>query len=145
MSSQYQSHIRPVPSPTADAQAHSASLTTLMKQLANDVTSLFTKEIALAKVEMSHSVNEAKTGMVSLVTGGSVLFAGFLFLLAAATIGLANIMQPWLAALIVGGVVTLIGLIMVSAGKKTLQASSFTPRQTLNSLNKDQRAIRGAL
>ncbi|MBC6906232.1 phage holin family protein [Saccharophagus sp. K07] len=141
MSDYNQSHIRPIPS----AQNHSASLTSLMKQLANDITSLFTKELALAKVEISHSVDEAKSGLVSLVTGGSVLFAGFLFILAAATFGLAKVMELWLAALIVGLVVSIVGFVMVSAGKKNLKASSFKPQHTLDSLDKDQRAVRSAL
>lgn len=145
MSDNIRSHIRSAQPFTADTQPNSASLTGLVKQLANDITSLFTKELALAKVEISHSVDEAKTGLISLVTGGSVLFAGFLFILAAATLGLAQVVDLWLAALIVGGVVSLIGLVMVSAGKKKMHASSFKPQHALDSLDKDQRAIRRAV
>lgn len=146
MSDNIRPHVRPATSPSTPADQHSnSSLTSLVKQLANDVTSLFTKELALAKVEISHSVDSAKAGLVSMVTGGSVLFAGFLFILAAATFGLAQYMDLWLAALIVGGAVSLIGLIMVSAGKKKMSATSLTPTHTLESLDKDQRAIRRAI
>lgn len=120
------------------------SLTTLMRELANDVTSLFTKEVALAKSEVSHSLTSAKTGIFSVMSGGAVLQAGFLFLLLAAALGLGTIMELWLAALIVGGVVTLIGFAMMQAGKKKLEASSLKPHHTINSLQKDQNAIKGA-
>lgn len=121
------------------------SVTGLIRDLAHDATELFTKEVALAKSEITHSLQEAKTGAVSVISGGSVLFAGFLFLLGAATLGLAQVMQLWLAALIVGGVVALIGFIMVQAGKKKLETSAFTPEHTLNSLRKDRDAARGVI
>ncbi|MGB3609928.1 MAG: phage holin family protein [Cellvibrio sp.] len=120
------------------------SLTTLMRELANDVTSLFTKEVALAKSEISHSMSSAKTGILGVMSGGAVLQSGFLFLLLAAVLGLGQVMELWLASLIVGGVVTLIGFAMMQAGKKKLEASSLKPSHTLNSLHKDQSAIKGA-
>jgi len=127
--------------------SHSASdksVTRLVKDLATDITALFTKEVALAKSEVTHSLHEAKAGAVGVATGGSVLYAGFLFLLLAAVAGLATVVELWLAALIVGGVVTLIGLVMVQAAKKKLEPSSLTPEHTLNSLHKDRIAIKGA-
>lgn len=119
------------------------SLASLMKELANDVTSLFTKEVALAKSEISHSVSEAKTGALGVLSGGAVLQAGFLFLLLAGVLGLSEVVEMWLAALIVGAAVTLIGFVMMQSGKKKLEASSFKPQHTINSLHKDQSAIKG--
>lgn len=120
------------------------SITSLIKELANDITSLFTKEVALAKAEIGHSINEAKAGAVSMVSGGSVLYAGFLFMLLSAVLGLSTVIDPWLASLIVGAVVALVGFIMVQSGKKKLESSSFKPQHTINSLNKDRNAVRGA-
>ena len=131
--------------PNGASSTGDRSLTTLIKELANDVTAVFTKEVALAKSEVSHSVHEAKTGAVSMLTGGSVLYAGVLFLLLSAVLGLAQVVELWLAALIVGGVVTLIGFIMVQSGKKQLEPSSFKPRHTMNSLHKDREAAKGAV
>ena len=124
--------------------ASDKSVTRLVKDLATDITALFTKEVALAKSEVTHSLHEAKAGAVGVATGGSVLYAGFLFLLLAAVAGLATVVELWLAALIVGGVVAIIGFVMVQTAKKKLQPSSFTPEHTLNSLHKDRTAIKGA-
>lgn len=130
---------------TPDARHNDASsVPGLLRQLANEVSTLFSKEITLARVEVAETVSEAKKGAAAMISGGSVLYAGFLFLLLAAVVGLAQIVEFWLASLIVGGVVAVIGLIMVQSGKKKMQPSSLKPGHTLNSLQKDQQAIRGA-
>lgn len=120
-----------------------SSVPGLFRQLANEATALFSKELTLAKVEMAETINEAKQGVASMISGGSVLYAGFLFLLLAAVTGLARVVDFWLSSLIVGAVVAIVGLIMVQAGKKKVQPSSLKPERTLSSLQKDQQAVRG--
>jgi len=115
----------------------------LLRQLMREVPALFTKELALAKAELGESLRATKAGMASVATGGAVLLAGFIVLLFAGVYGLATMMPAWLAALIVGGIVVIIGLVMVSAGKKKFEASSFKPDRTLHSINKDKEAVRG--
>lgn len=115
----------------------------LLRQLTREVPSLFTKELALAKAELSESIRATKAGAASVATGGAVLLAGFIILLMSAVYFLSTLMEPWLAALIVGGVVVVIGLIMVSAGKKKFEASSFKPDRTIHSLHKDKEVVRG--
>ncbi len=115
----------------------------LLRQLTHEVPSLITKELALAKAEVSESIRATKAGAGSVATGGAVLLGGFIVLLMSAVYGLSNVVEPWLAALIVGAVVVVIGLIMVSAGKKKFQASSFKPERTIHSVNKDKEAVKG--
>lgn len=115
----------------------------LLRQLTHEVPSLITKELALAKAEMTESIRATKAGAGSVATGGAVLLGGFIVLLMSAVYGLSNVVEPWLAALIVGAVVVVIGLIMVSAGKKKFQASSFKPERTIHSVNKDKEAVKG--
>ncbi|HEY8555242.1 MAG TPA: phage holin family protein [Burkholderiales bacterium] len=119
-------------------------LPSLLRRLADEVTTLFVKELALLKSETTASVNGVKTGIASLASGGAVTFAGVLFLLLAAVYGLSEVMQPWLAALIVGGVVTLIGLVMLLSGRKRLEAQAFRPHYTEASIRKDRDMIAGA-
>lgn len=144
MNENMQSHVRPVTDIHAGAQ-HNHSLAGLVKQLADDITSLFTKELALAKVEMSHSIHDAKAGAVSLLSGGSILYAGFLFLLLSGVLALGQVVELWMSALIVGAAVSVIGMIMVASGKKKMRASSFKPEHTLDAMEKDKRAMRGTL
>lgn len=127
----------------AQTQADTSSIG-LVTQLTGEVATLVRKEAALAKSELSHSFKSAKTGLIGVASGGLILFAGFLVLLWAAVLGLSEIMAPWLAALIVGGVMAVIGLILVQSGKHKLEPSAFKPTHTANSLNKDKNALRGA-
>ncbi len=117
------------------------SAMTLVRRLVDEVSTLFRQEIALASAEVSRSVSDAKAGVGSIATGGAVAFAGLLFLLAAAVLGLAKVMEPWLAALIVGVVVVVIGLILLKAGKSKLDPAALTPRRTHESLRRDKELI----
>lgn len=119
-----------------------ARVFTLFRRLADEVTTLFTKELALLKVETTNAIRETRTGVSSLAAGGAVLYAGFLFLLVAAFLGLSLVMDGWLAALIVGAVVALIGGIMLASGRKKLEASSFRPEHTQAALQKDREMIK---
>lgn len=130
------------PEPTTRPE-NDTSVGGLLRQLTHEVPSLITKELALAKAELNESLRATKAGAASVATGGAVLLGGFIVLLMSAVYGLSKVMEPWLAALIVGGVVVVIGLIMVSAGKKKFEASSFKPERTIHSVNKDKEAVRG--
>lgn len=132
--------------PNASREPRSdASVTALIRDLADDVTSLFSREIALAKTEMSQNLQEVKTGIVSSATGGMVLYAGLLVLLASAVIGLANVMELWLAALVVGGIVTIVGFAMLGAGKNKMDKAAMRPDHTIDSVKKTQHSAKGAM
>lgn len=113
----------------------------LVRQLIGDVAVLFRKELALAASEVGQSVDEAKRGATSMITGGAVLYAGVLFLLAGLTLWLGTMMAIWAAALIVGAVVAVFGFILVQTGKKHVKPASFAPKRTMESLRKDQQTI----
>ncbi len=115
-----------------------SSLVGLLRQLTREVPALFTKELALAKAELADSLDTTKTALGSLALGGAVMLAGLIIVLLSAVYGLSLYMQPWLAALIVGAVVMVIGYVMVQAGEKKMQGSTFKPERTLESLNKDK-------
>jgi uncharacterized BrkB/YihY/UPF0761 family membrane protein len=123
----------------------SGSVPHLLRQLTGEVTTLFVKEVSLARAEVRETVGGIKAGMVSLLSGGIVLHAGFIILLLAAVYGLANYIELWLSALIVGAVVSVIGFSMVSAGKKKLDADTLKPERTVNSLKEDRDAMKSAV
>lgn len=118
-----------------------ASVTSLFRRLIEDVATLFRKELAMATSEILHSVDDARGALASMLSGAAVLYAGFIFLLLSATLGLALVLEPWLAALIVGGGVALIGLIMVQSSKSKLKPSHFSMQHTADSLRKDREMI----
>jgi hypothetical protein len=59
--------------------------------------------------------------MIALIGAVSTLLAGGLALAAAIILALAKVVEPWLAALIVGLAITLVGaLLLIGARKKLL-------------------------
>ncbi|MHC8305798.1 phage holin family protein [Pseudomonas sp. PB3P13] len=128
---------RPAPVPENDA-----SVVGLLRQLSREVPALFTKELALAKAELQTSLTTLKAGIAGVAGGAIVLLAGFIILLMAVVYGLSMVMAPWLAALIVGVVVMIIGFTMLQSGKKQFEPSNLKPDRTLDALNKDQEALR---
>lgn len=123
----------------------SSTVPHLLRQLTSEVTTLFSKEVSLARAEVRETVHGVKTGVISLLTGSIVLLAGVIVLLMAAVYGLATTMQLWTAALIVGGAVTLVGLIMVASGKNKLDADALKPHRTVDSIREDRDALKDAV
>jgi hypothetical protein len=115
----------------------------LLRRLVGDVGLLFAQELALLKAETTEAIGDLKAATVSIAMGGAVAFMGVFFLLLSAVYGLSLVVDPWLAALIVGGVVTLIGVIMLATGRKKLEPGAVAPRRTAESLRKDSQMIKG--
>jgi hypothetical protein len=119
------------------------STPSLLRRLIGDVGTLFTQEVALLKAETTQSIGDLKAATASIAMGGAVAFLGLFFLLLAAVYGLSNVVDPWLAALIVGGVITLIGVIMLATGRRKLEPASLAPQRTAASISKDTEMIKG--
>jgi hypothetical protein len=126
-------------------RAGAASVPSLLRQLTSEVTTLFSKEVSLARAEVREAVRGIKTGIIALMAGAIVLLAGFIVLLMAGVYGLATRMELWQAALIVGGAVTLIGLIMVASGKSKFGADALKPDRTVRSLRQDRDTMKVAV
>ena len=120
------------------------STKSLLRELMHEVPELFTKEVALARAEMRENLEQTRRGATEVSTGGVVLAGGNLVLLLAAVYALSEVMEPWLAALLVGGVAALIGYSMVKAGMRHFSARDLKPDRTIDSVHKDADAIRGA-
>jgi hypothetical protein len=96
------------------------SAASLLSRLVGDCTALVRNEIALAKAELAESTARAKAGVAALMGAVATLLAGSLALIAALILGLAQVMEPWLAALIVGVAITAVGFFLLQAARKKL-------------------------
>lgn len=130
--------------PAAGREHGAESISELIRDLATDLSSLFGKEIALAKSEISESVSDAQTALGAIATGAAVAMAGLVVLLMSAVYGLSNIVEPWLAALIVGVAALLVGYMMVSAAKKKFSKNAMAPDRTMASAKKDKATLKRA-
>jgi len=76
--------------------------------------------------------------MVSLGIAAVVLLAGLIILLEAAVYGIALVLPLWAAALIIGGSVFIIGLILLLVARSKLKPRNLIPARTAESLSKDK-------
>ena len=121
--------------------AERRSLMGLVSDLWRETSALFRAETELAKAELAEKVSQVQTALISLAIGGAILLAAVLLLLDAAVNALAQALPPehapWLAPLIVGAVVGVIGLIALAKGRRDLEAGKLAPTRTMRSLRRD--------
>jgi hypothetical protein len=115
------------------------SLATLFSELTQETISLFRKEIQLARSELTDKARQAGRGAAEIAAGAVVLLAALGALTAAAILGLAHVVQPWLAALIVGGVLLLIGGVALASGLSNVRTGNLAPRRTMDTLRDNTR------
>lgn len=128
----------------ASREHGSDSIADLIRDLATDLSTLLGKEIQLAKAEVGESVSEVQTAVGAIATGAAIAMAGLVVLLMSAVYGLSNVVDPWLAALIVGALALLIGYVMVHSAKGKMSASAMVPDRTLASAHKDKETLQRA-
>jgi hypothetical protein len=129
------------PDPGSNGDRESQSAFGLLRRLTDELTTLLRQELALATAEIARSMRVLLGGAASVAAGGAVLFMGLLAMLAAAVLGLATVLQPWLAALVIGGAVALIGVVLVLVGIRSLDPSTLKPARTAESLRRDKDVI----
>lgn len=110
----------------------------LVKRAASQTAELVRKEIQLGQLEIKDKGRRAGKGVGLLGGAGVVAFYGGGVLIAAAVLGLAEAVAPWLSALIVGLVLLVIAAVVGLVGKKTTtEALPPKPEQTMASVHDD--------
>jgi hypothetical protein len=126
---------------TAGRDRSSESIPDLIRDLATDLSTLFGKEVQLAKSEVRETVSDVQIAVGAIASGAVIAMAGLVILLLSAVYGLSNVLAPWLAALIVGASALLVGYLMVNGAKKKMSESSVVPERTLESIKKDTETL----
>lgn len=114
----------------------------LLSQLATHSAALVRDEVALARQEMRESARSLRMGIVTLAIGALIGWIALATLAAAAVIGLANLMNPEYAALIVGGALAVVGGGVAMVGINRLKRTNLTPEQTMQTLEEDKQWLK---
>ena len=85
--------------------------------MTEQVSTLVRDEMKLAQVEMTRKGKQAGLGAAMFGGGGLIALYGVGCLIACAIIGLSHVVQPWLAALIVGAALLAIAGVAALVGK----------------------------
>jgi len=113
------------------------SLGELFAELTRQTSTLIRQEVALAKTEMTDKASKAGRDVGSLAVGGAIAYAGFLAIIAAVILLLAEAIPNWLSALIVGLVVAAVGYFLIQRGLKSLKEEGMAPERTIETLRDD--------
>ena len=131
---------------TSDPQYRRRPIAGLVSELWRESTTLLRDEAALAKAEISEKVANVGNGFASLAIGAAVLFAGLLLILFAAAGAVAQVLPeeqaPWLAPLLVGGVVLMTGWLLLSAGRNKIKSESMKPSRMMRSVQRDAEVLK---
>ena len=93
----------------------------VLRDIGDHLEEIVRSELRLAKAEVVEAGKRAARPVISWGVGLVVGFYGFGFLLLAAVYGLSTVMAGWLAALLVGAVLAVVGLVLMSASGKKLK------------------------
>jgi len=116
------------------------SLGELFADLARETGTLVSREVALARTELTEKATQVGKDVAYLAVGGLVAYAGLLAIIAAVILVLAaNGVPLWVSALVVGLAVAIVGYVLVQRGLTALKRQDFAPRQTLETLKEDTR------
>lgn len=126
------------------------SIGDLIRDLRDESLTLLRQEVALAKTEMSEKAAKLIRNLIYLAVGGLIAYAGLIFLILAVTfgaqvglvkLGLSLDVATWLAPLLVGIIVGIVGYTLVQKAVSTLSNESIVPEKTTESLKEDKQWI----
>ncbi len=122
-----------IPNPTVYPSLGQSTVVHLFQEM----TTLISQEIGLAKLELSARASALASSSSQLVIGALLAYVALIALLLAAVVALTHFLTPALAAAVVGIVVILIGAVLIQRGYRTLSTLSLMPQKSVASLQAD--------
>ena len=124
------------PGVSGDGSGETKSAGRLMKEISEDFSTLFRKEIELAKQELGQQIAEKVKGAVIIAVAGVLAFFALIYLLLAIRDGFDNFLWTWVADLATAGVLLVIGVIGALVAKRKL-ATPVNPELTKKTIKDD--------
>ncbi|VXC52087.1 phage holin family protein [Aeromicrobium sp. 9AM] len=125
-----------------DVQTSQASTGQLIAQATEDVSTLIRNEIQLAKKDLAASGKRLGVGAGLFGVAGTLALYGLGALVAAGILGIAEALDAWLAALIVGGGLFVLAGLAALIGKMRVSKVAEAPRERVESVKADVAAAR---
>ena len=113
------------------------SLAEVLQDIVANIQEIFRSEFRLAKAEINEETAKAVRSSVPLVIGVLLSLYALGFLLLAIVHGLSTVIQPWLAALIVGVAVLVVAIALISAGRKRFKQVRVVPEKTIGTMKEN--------
>lgn len=118
------------------------SIGDLFSELAGETSTLIRQEVALAQAEMTQKAVKAGKDVGFLAVGGTIVYVGFLAIVAAIIVALEYFIPLWLSCLLVGIIIGIVGAVMVTTGLKDLKKIDPVPEQTVETIKEDAKWLK---
>jgi len=110
----------------------------LVQDLSRQTSTLIRQEMRLAQAELTEKGRHAGKGASMFGGAGLVALYGVGALVAAAILGLATVLEPWIAAAAIGvGLLVIAGVLALTGKKEIDEMGPPKPEQTLESVQRD--------
>lgn len=120
------------------------TLGTLVHDLSTQIPDLIRSELRLAQAEMTEKGKRAGLGIGMFSGAGLLAFLGLATLVATAILALAQVLDAWLAALIVAVVLLLGGGLLALLGKNQVtEATPAKPERAVEGIKEDIATVKG--
>ncbi|RYC14585.1 phage holin family protein [Nocardioides zhouii] len=121
------------------------TLGALVHQLSQQIPELIRSEIRLAQAEVAEKGKRAGVGIGMFSVAGLLAFFALAALVTTAILGLATIVDAWLAALIVAVVLLALAAVVGLMGKnKVAEATPAVPARAIQGIKDDVATVKGA-
>jgi uncharacterized membrane protein YqjE len=117
----------------------------LVNQLSEQTSTLIRQELRLAQAELREKGKRVGIGAGMFGGAGLVALYGVGALVAAAIIGIGTLIEPWIAAVIVGVVLLAVAGVLALTGRKQVERGTPPlPQQAIESAKRDVDEIKAA-
>ncbi len=115
----------------------------LVQDLSRQTSTLIRQEMRLAQAELAEKGRHASRGAGMFGGAGLVALYGVGALVAAAVLGLATVLEPWIAAAAIGiGLLLLAGILAFTGKKELEEAGPPKPEQAIDSVQRDIETVK---
>jgi len=109
----------------------------IFQEILDHLAEIIRSEIRLARVELGQDLAQVANAGVFLVLGAVFALYAFGFVLLGLVYALGSTIAPWLAAVIVGAGVGLIGAILLMVGRAKIKRADLKPDKTIRSVQEN--------
>jgi membrane protein len=115
----------------------------LVQDLSRQTSTLIRQEMRLAQAELAEKGKHAGKGAGMFGGAGVVALYGMGALIAAAILGLATVLEPWIAAAAIGvGLLVIAGLLALTGKREIEEAGPPKPELAMESVQRDVETVK---
>lgn len=115
----------------------------LVQDLSRQTSTLIRQEMRLAQAELTEKGKHASKGAGMFGGAGAVALYGVGALVAAAILGLATVLEPWIAAAAIGVALLLVAGVLALTGKKEIdEMGTPKPELAIESMQRDVETVK---